>query len=153
MNLKKTKKIIITGIWLLVMLWFSFAPLTVDAQTIRWFWATVGVEWVLVPWAQDGNKDDSLLYTIQTAINRVLGMLSFIALVLCLYAWFMMMTSGWDSKKYGDGFKILKNAGIWLAIIALSWLIVSLIFRLIDGSIGGVNLEGSLPAETSEVQN
>ena len=46
-----------------------------------------------------------------------------------------MMTSGGDSKKYEKGVGILKWAGIGLAIIALSWLIVSLIFYVINGSI------------------
>jgi hypothetical protein len=45
-----------------------------------------------------------------------------------------MMTSGGDSKKYEKGVGILKWAGIGLAIIALSWLIVSLIFYVINGS-------------------
>ena len=61
-------------------------------------------------------------------------MLSFIALLLCLYAGFLMMTSGGDSKKYEKGIGILKWAGVGLAIIALSWLIISLIFWLIEGS-------------------
>jgi hypothetical protein len=46
-----------------------------------------------------------------------------------------MMTSGGDSKKYEKWVGILKWAGIGLAIIALSWLIVSLIFYVINGSI------------------
>lgn len=47
-----------------------------------------------------------------------------------------MMTSGGDSKKYESGLNILKWAAIGLAIIATSWLIVSLIFYVIDASIG-----------------
>jgi hypothetical protein len=46
-----------------------------------------------------------------------------------------MMTSGWDQKKYQDGLNILKWAAIGLAVIALSWLIVSLIFRVINSNI------------------
>lgn len=93
------------------------------------------------PWS-DGLKSDSLIYTIRTAINWVLWILSLIALVLCLYAGFLMMTSGWDSKKYEKGVWILKWAWIGLAIIALSWLIVSLIFYIIGGSIGNDKLTG-----------
>jgi hypothetical protein len=44
------------------------------------------------------------------------------------------MTSGGDSKKYEKGVGILKWAGIGLAIIALSWLIVSIIFWIINGA-------------------
>jgi hypothetical protein len=97
-------------------------------------------------WAQDtqynagvaGSKDlqnDSLINTIRTAINWVLGILSLIALALCLWGGFQMMTSGWDSKKYEAGINLLKWAAIGLAIIALSWLIVSLIFYVINSSI------------------
>ena len=79
---------------------------------------------------------DALITTIQTAINWVLGLLSLIALVLCLWGGFQMMTSGGDQKKYESGLNVLKWAAIGLAIIAASWLIVSLIFYVINGSIG-----------------
>ena len=86
-----------------------------------------------------GSKNlawDSLIRTIQTAINWVLGLLSLVALVLCLWGGFQMMTSGGDSKKYESGLNILKWAAIGLAVIAGSWLIVSLIFYVINGAIG-----------------
>ena len=114
-----------------IMLW---VPLLVFAQ--NYFWGTSWVAWIGVPWTDEGSKDDSLITTIKVAINWVLGMLSFVALILCLYAGFKMLTSWWDSKKYDAWLTILKNAAIWLAIIALSWLIVSLIFWIINGAIG-----------------
>ena len=89
-----------------------------------------------VPGSED-LQNDSLIHVIKRAINWVLGILSLIALALCLYAGFLMMTSGGDSKKYEKGVGILKWAGIGLAIIALSWLIVSLIFWIIEWSIWG----------------
>ena len=100
----------------------------------RGFWKNIWVSKVNVPWTSQ-NQEDNLLHTIRVAINRVLGMLSFAALMLCLYAGFQMMTSGGDSKKYTAWLSILKNAGIWLAIIWVSWLIVSLIFYVINNSI------------------
>lgn len=114
-----------------VFLWgLSLTPCTVNA---RWFGDMFGVEGTNVP-GTEKNTEDSLIHTIRVAVNRVLWMLSFIALLLCLYAGFLMMTSGGDSKKYEKGIGILKWAGIGLAIIALSWLIISLIFWLIEGS-------------------
>jgi hypothetical protein len=83
----------------------------------------------------DAMQKDSLINTIRTAINRVLWMLSLVALALCLWGWFQMMTSWGDQKKYESGLNILKRAAIGLAVIALSWLIVSLIFYVINGSI------------------
>jgi hypothetical protein len=62
----------------------------------------------------------------------MLGMLATIALVICLYAGFLMVTAAGDDAKYKKGMGILKQAGIGLAIIGLAWLIVSLIFRLIN---------------------
>jgi len=98
-----------------------------------------------------GSKEhqwDALITTIRTAINWVLGMLSLVALVLCLYAGFLMMTSSGDENKYKKGVGIMKWAAIGLAIIALSWLIVSLIFWVINGSIGGTGIDAT---ETAEV--
>lgn len=77
-----------------------------------------------------------LIDMIKTFINWILGMLGLVALVLCLYAGFKITTAGGDEKKVTDGKTILKNAGIGLAIIALSWMIVSLIFWIIGGVTG-----------------
>ena len=127
--INKIKRLIIVGSCILLW-WVSMAPCTVNA---RWFWEMFWVGRTNVPWTER-NTEDSLLHTIRVAINRVLWMLSFIALVLCLYAGFKMMTSWWDSKQYDAWFSILKNAALWLAIIALSRLIVSLVFWLIEWS-------------------
>jgi hypothetical protein len=61
----------------------------------------------------------------------MLGMLATIALVICLYGGFLMVTAAGDETKHKKGLTVLKQAGIGLAIIGLSWLIVSVIFRLI----------------------
>ena len=77
-------------------------------------------------------KEDSLLRTIKSFVNRILGLLSLIALVICLWGWFQMLMAAGDENKYKKWFTILKQAGLWLAIIWLAWLFVSLIFRLIN---------------------
>ena len=100
-----------------------------------WFWDMVGVAGIHTIWTEK-KQNDSLLFTIQTAINWVLWILATITLFIILYAWFMMMTSWGDSKKYDSWFNIIKNAALWLVIIALSWLIVSFIFYVIFGSTG-----------------
>jgi hypothetical protein len=66
-----------------------------------------------------------------------MGILATIALVICLYGWFKMVTSAGDEKKYGEWLKVLKNAAIGLAIIGLSWMIVSVIFWFIKTLWGG----------------
>lgn len=100
----------------------------------RKFWGNVWVDWMGVPWTSQ-NQEDNLLHSVRVATNWVLGMLSFIALMLCLYSGFQMMISGGDSKKYDAWLNRLKNAGIWLAIIAVSRLIVSLIFYVLKWTI------------------
>lgn len=97
----------------------------------RALWDMFWVKWIGVPWTSN-KQEDNLIHTVRVAINRVLGMLAFVALVLCLYAWFKMMLSAWDSKQYSAWFSILKNAWLWLAIIAVSWLIVSLVFYVLN---------------------
>jgi len=77
-----------------------------------------------------------LIDVIKSFINWVLGLLSLIALVILLYGWFKMVTAAGDEGKYKEGFKILKQAGIWLAVIGLSWFVVSIIFWIIWGVTG-----------------
>ncbi|MDR0369885.1 MAG: pilin [Candidatus Peribacteria bacterium] len=77
------------------------------------------------------TKGSSLLDTIKKFINWMLGMLATIALVICLYAGFLMVTAAGDDGKYKKGMGILKQAGIGLVIIGLAWMIVSVVFWLI----------------------
>lgn len=111
-------------------------PLQAEAQ----FWGgehgyygqTKAVENIAVPGAIKGESTEGELVTvIKTFVNWVLGILGLIALGLCLWAGFQMTTAGSDTKKFDEGKTIMKHAGIGLAIIALSRLIVSLIFRVI----------------------
>ena len=74
---------------------------------------------------------------IKTFINWVLGLLSLIALVMLLFGGFKMVTAAGDETKYKGGFKILQQAAVGLAIIGLSWIIVSAIFRVIGGAASG----------------
>ncbi len=112
----------------------NYASATGNAEN-SWWWANQDISYNPAVSGSNALQEDSLINTIRSAINRVLRILSLIAVVLCLWGWFKMMTSGWDQKKYQDGLNILKWAAIGLAVIALSWLIVSLIFRVINSNI------------------
>ncbi|MBU0627054.1 hypothetical protein KKG31_03555 [Patescibacteria group bacterium] len=68
---------------------------------------------------------------IRTFLNWVLGILSLIALIVLLYGGFNMVTAAGDDAKYKKGFKILQQAAVGLAIVGLSWIIVSAIFWII----------------------
>jgi len=75
----------------------------------------------------------SLIDVIKNTLNWILGMLSLIVFVLLLWWGFQMVTAAGDDKKFAAGQTILKQAGIGLAFIAASWLIVSMIFWVISG--------------------
>ena len=78
-----------------------------------------------------------LLDSAKSAINWILGILATIALVLCLYAGFLMVTSAGDEKKYQKGLSILKYAALGLAVVGLAWLFVSLISWFVAKIWGG----------------
>ena len=80
----------------------------------------------------DGSdKKNTLEEVIKKTINWVLSILSLIVFVLLLWWGFQMVTANWDDKKFGAGMTILKQAAIWLAFIGVSWLMVSMIFRIL----------------------
>jgi len=121
---------------IVIPVWMAITPNPSLAEWFQWgFWETNYVKEIQAPLADKAEKNDDLIKTIQRAINRALWLLAAVALVLVIYAWFLMLTSGWDSKKYDQWLGIIKNAAIWLAIIGVSWLIVSLIFYVIKGSV------------------
>jgi len=133
------KNIILIGIiWILctwsITLWDDKRFDWIDSfwQNITWAtsWInTIWTSWTNAVWEWNGY---TLLDTIQNAINRILWMLSFVALVLCLRGWFQMLTAAWDDWKVKSWTKILKNAAIGLAVIWLSWLVVSFVFWIIN---------------------
>jgi hypothetical protein len=77
--------------------------------------------------------DDALISEIiQRAINRVLGILWLIALIILLYGGFLMLTAAGNDEKYNKWFTILKHTAIGLAFIGISRFIVSMVFYLIE---------------------
>lgn len=99
------------------------------------FGNTNGVSWVSgvsgTAGAWQNAWTSNLLTSITKAINWILGMLAMIALVVCLWGGFQMVTAAGDDGKYKKGMGILKQAAIGLVIIGVSWMFVSLIFWLI----------------------
>lgn len=129
----RIKQFILVMVFVVIPVWIVITPNQTLAESDREFWKMPFVKDIKTIWTEK-KQNDSLIHTIQTAINWVLGLLASISLCLVIYAWFLMLTSWWDSKKYDKGLSIIKNAAIGLAIIAVSWLIVSLIFYVINGS-------------------
>ena len=82
------------------------------------------------------GQGEKLITVIKTFINWMLGMLALIALVILLWGGFQMVTAAGDDAKYKKGFKILQQAAIGLVFIGISWLVVSVIFRLLGTVLG-----------------
>ena len=87
--------------------------------------AGINVGWA---WSDQG---DTIIDIIKRFINYALGFLALIALVMLLWGGYKMVASGWDEGAYKEGLKILKNAAIGIAFIAVSWFLVTFIFYVI----------------------
>lgn len=112
-------------------------PNSVSAQDTS-TWANPEADTNLVGKWDQKLSGSAFLDTIKKAINWVLGILATIALVICLYGGFLMVTAAGDEKKYQKWIGVLKYAAIGLAIIGLSWMIVSVIFWFV-GTLSGNN--------------
>ncbi len=128
----KTKLVAVMMMWLAAFGSISGIALAEDgrAQNV-WFWKAQGVSKVWVSWTTGTDSDassSSLLDTITNAVNWILGMLALIALIICLWGGFQMVTAAGDDGKYKKGMTILKQAAIGLIIIGVAWLFVSVIF-------------------------
>ncbi|MBP7847802.1 hypothetical protein KA013_01085 [Patescibacteria group bacterium] len=97
------------------------------------------VEQVNVP-GQGSGQQDSFVNVVRGAINWILGILAFIALIILLYGGFLMVTAAGEEDKYKKGFTILKQAAVGLILIGVAWFILSLVFWLVNlttGQAGG----------------
>lgn len=81
-------------------------------------------------WWNNRFREEEFLDVVKGAVNRVLGILALIALIVLLYGGFLMVTAAGDDDQYGKWWKILRAAAIWLTIIGLAWLIITFFFRL-----------------------
>lgn len=110
----------------LMWLWLAGITSTTSAQFSPGNQIGIGVP------GTDQDQGGNLLQVVKNFINWVLGILGFITLVVLLYGGFQMVTAAGDEDKYNSGFKILKQAGIWLVFVWLAWFVISIIFFLIN---------------------
>jgi len=89
-------------------------------------WTSASVQ---VPGNWPGTED-AFVNVVKGAVNRVLGILALIALIILLYGGFLMVTSAGEEEKYKKGFTILKHAATGLLLIGVAWFVVSIIFWL-----------------------
>lgn len=124
---------LIISLWIAV-LWLSTIPgtsLADNSTDCNRFWGKCGVEHINTIHTKDDTVNAGLLDTVKNAINWILWILATVALCICMYWGFKMLTSGADGKWYKDGRTILKNAALGLWIILLAWMIVSVVFRFV----------------------
>jgi len=124
-----------------ILLTIASSTLIISWIQVNWTWSfqadwwsyvtDYNVIWTTEGWDAEGGTP-RLIETVKTAINRVLGILWLIALILCLWWGFQMLIAAGDDAKVKTWTKVLKHAAIWLAVIWLSWILVSFIFRLIN---------------------
>ncbi len=122
--MKNTFKKVLFSLWAIGLVWAGSLGM-VNAQLIE-------QDTEYNPWEHTTLQNDTLIHTIKSFVNWILWLLSLIALVICLWWWFQMLMAAGDENKYKKWFTILKQAGLWLAIIWLAWLFVSLVFRIIN---------------------
>lgn len=141
--MNKIKTYLIYTTWAFASL-FSIAGIwsVVFAESDLWFFNQKTDVIPAVPKAPteattDLSKDtedwwvNTLLDTIRKAINRALGLLALIALIILIIAWFQMLFNSRDDGKVKEWYKTVKNVAIALVFIGISWLIISFIFRAI----------------------
>ena len=115
--------------WVVNAQWWSIDSYTANMYTTPGDADTTTI-WINTLWTT-WDRWGWLIQVIKNAINWVLGMLSLIALVLCLWWWFQIVTAAWDEWKQKKWMSVLKHAAIWLVIIWLSWFVVTIIFWIL----------------------
>ena len=101
-----------------------------------WSWSYViwkKSKWILhLPQASEYKTE--LWYAlalIKIAVNWILWMLAFIAVIYTLYCWSLILSSWSDDKSAEKWKKWIKSAAIAIAWIGLAWLIISAMIRFI----------------------
>jgi hypothetical protein len=84
-----------------------------------------------VIWSTTQQKD-AVVNIVKSAVNRVLGILALLALIVLLYGGFLMVTAAWNDDQYNKWFTILKHAAIGILLIGVAWFIVSIVFWLVN---------------------
>ena len=127
-------KKIITYLLMFSVILFWFGLSSVNAN--EWYDSTI--EWedeqmeIDTRWAWDAEwEDEWFIAWVQDVVNWVLWLLWLIALIVLIWWGFLMVTAAWNEERYQKWFDILKQAGIWLVMIWVAWLIISLIFVVI----------------------
>jgi predicted permease len=141
------KKLLQKALWLYIIAWLTTVSLLWFSDTFaQWnsagagFWVnaqnSAGLNWIA---GAGSDQWDWLIGLVKSGINYALWFVSLIAFAMLIWWGYKMVASWWDEWAYKEGIKILKNAAIGIAFIAISWFLVTFIFAAIGFVTGSGN--------------
>ncbi len=101
--------------------------------------ARIDFEW----WAGKGDVSEKLKGTwwdanfsdtIWSVVAFFLGFMALVAVIIFIYAGFLILTAGWDEDKVKKGKTTMINALIWIFVIWISWTVVSWFINTLQDS-------------------
>jgi len=110
-------------IFFILLAYFSVAQtFAVDAET------AFGAERVTDNLRLGGND---LVGTVDNILGYLIGLLYFIAIIFGIYAWFVILTSGWDEERVKKGKKIFLYVILWLIVILLASQVINFVINVL----------------------
>jgi hypothetical protein len=97
----------------------------------------IGVQWVNNEIQTHADAKLQTMKIINNFIDYALAWLSLVALLYLIYHGFIVLTAASDDSKYKEWIKWIKYAAIAMIWIGLSWIFISVIFRVVQGFAGG----------------
>jgi len=118
-------------LWIIIWIIALFTLWNNTAFADGGFWISDWVSGIDVPKTDDQNVDDEALHIVVKVVDRILSLVSLIAIIVFMIWWYKVITAWWDDSKVKSWYKFIKNAIIWILIIWLTRAIVRLIFRFV----------------------
>jgi amino acid transporter len=91
LHMKMKKLLVGAFLWMFAVAWVAVLPNQVSATG---GWANPSADTNLIHGSQT-LTGSAFLDTVRNAINWIMGILATVALVMCLYGWFKMVTAAW----------------------------------------------------------
>lgn len=97
-----------------------------DNCTLNWWIDSVknNINWIVV--------DKKLSVYVQDIIVYLMSFVTLIAVIYIIYAWFKVMTAGWDDKAQESAKKTIVSIFIGMLIMWLSYAIVKFIYAVMS---------------------
>jgi hypothetical protein len=87
--------------------------------------------WVIPPWDNlDLAHWESFWESLKIWSEKIAILVGSLAVLMIVYAWFLLVISTWDEEKIKKAKDILKWTILWFIWLLMAWLIVMLIVKL-----------------------